>query len=335
MERYCKVYIYILLLLTGCQSDRSYFPKETTPAKVQIVRFDSAILHMDTTETLHAVRALYEQYPTFMPVFSEDILGIYTEDTMYLAEALPQFLNDTLYGFRQTNQRVQEMFADIDDIQTSLNAAFGRLVYLYPQTTIPDVYFFVSGFNASLLFVEQDIAVGVDMYLGSDYEYYNRVVYNYQKQTMRKECIPADVLSAFLFRHIPFTSEKNRLLENMMYRGKVMYLLSLLLPDEPEYEIMGYTKEQWEWCKRYERGIWQMMIDKKDLFKTETLVLTSYLNDGPFTSEISQDAPARLGTWIGWQIAKSYMQNNPDKSLQYLMQEGDAQKILEESYYKP
>ena len=76
-------------------------------------------------------------------------------------------------------------------------------------------------------------------------------------------------------------------------------------------------------------------MDKKDLFKTESKILTSYLNDGPFTAEVSQNAPARLGTWMGWQITKSYMQHNPDVTLQQLLEDGDAQKILENSYYKP
>ncbi|HCS87910.1 MAG TPA: hypothetical protein DIW30_05795 [Bacteroidales bacterium] len=336
MERFAKILLVVCLpLLVGCKSGRTFFPKDIPAAVVPVVRFDSALLHLDTVHIEEGVRKLYADYPYFMPVFCEDILGVYSSDTAYLQEALPKFLGDTLYGFRQTNAEVLRQYADISGLQQSLDAAFGRLLYLYPDWYVPSVYFFVSGFNASILFLDDDLAVGVDMYLGSDYEFYNRVVYNYQKQTMRKECIPVDVVSAYLFRHIPFNSEKGRLLENMIYRGKIMYLLSLLFPDEPEYEVMGYTKQQWEWCRKYESEIWQRMIDKKDLFRTESMVLTSYLNDGPFTSEISQDAPARLGTWTGWRICKAYMQHNPDVSLQDLMQEADAQKILEQSYYRP
>lgn len=76
-------------------------------------------------------------------------------------------------------------------------------------------------------------------------------------------------------------------------------------------------------------------MDKRDLFKTESNVLTSYMNDGPFTAEISQDSPGRLGTWIGWRIVDSYMRHNPDVTIQQLMAEGDAQSVLENSYYKP
>lgn len=329
------VCLVCLTLLCSCTKERRYFPKDISSVQVPVVRFDSALLHLDTASVQESIDTLYADYPYFMPVFCEDILGIYASDTAYLCKALPQFLEDTLYGFQHTNAEVLRQYADISDVQQSLNAAFARLLYLYPDWQIPTIYFFVSGFNASILFIDDDIAVGVDMYLGTDYEYYNRVVYNYQKQTMRKECIPADVVSAYLFRHIPFNSQQGRLLENMIYRGKIMYLLSLLFPDEPEYEIMGYTPAQWAWCEKYEADIWKRMIDKKDLFRSESMVLTSYLNDGPFTSEISQDAPARLGTWTGWRICKAYMENNKEVSLQDLMQEPDAQKILELSYYRP
>lgn len=333
-----KKYIYIFILacvVTACNKDRQYFPKNIDQKEIEIVRFDNDILNVSEATANEDIRILYNEYPDFMPRFVEDILGIPVEDTAYLAEQLPKFLNDTLYGFHATNLLEKEQFSDISSIHKEINSAFSRLNYLYPDMTLPVIYFFISGFNSSIMFVDDDMAVGADMYLGSDYELYNRVVYDYQKQTMRKECIPADVVSAYLFRNIPYTSRQTRLLDQMIYRGKIIYLLSLLLPDEPDYEIMGYTKEQWQWCIKYEKQIWNLVMDKKDLFKTESIVLTSYLNDGPFTAEVSQESPGRLGTWIGWRIAKSYMNHNENVTLQEFMADGDAQKILEQSFYRP
>lgn len=329
------LYVLPLLLLVSCQQGRQYFPKHLPEETVSIVRFDQALMQVREESAMDDIRVLYDEYPEFMPVWVENILGIPSSDTAYLAEMLPKFLNDTMYGFHATNQREQEMFQDVSKIEKSIGEAFARLHYLYPEWEMPEITFFVSGFNASILFVEDGIAVGADMYLGSDYEYYNRVVNEYQKITMRPECIPADVVSAWLFRNIPYTSTKNRLLENMIYRGKVMYLLRQLFPKDEAYEIMGYTKEQWAWCEHYDRAIWNRIMDQKDLFKTDQHVLNSYLNEGPFTSEVSQESPGRLGTWVGWQIVENYMERNQAVSLQELMQEGDAQKILEMSYYKP
>ena len=303
--------------------------------EVDIVRFDNALMNVHEATVAQDIRVLYDEYSEFMPLWVEDILGIPSADTTYLEQALPQFLNDTLYGFKETNQKEQEVFADIRDIQSSLNKAFSRVVYLYPETEIPTLYLFISGFQTPIYFGEELIGIGGDMYLGSDYAYYNRVVYEYQKQTMRKECIPVDVISAYLFRTLPYTSTKSRLLDQMLYRGKVMYLTAQIFDELPGYEVMGWTKEQWDWCVRHERAIWHHVMDKRDLFKTENIVLTSYLNDGPFTSEVSQDSPGRLGIWLGWRIAQRYMEQNEQVTLQELMAEGDAQKILELSSYRP
>ena len=325
----------MLLLLAGCQPKRQYYPRTMQEQAVEIVRFDSALLSIRTERSADDVRALYTDYPELMPTFVELALGVAAEDTAYLADALPMFIHDTLYGFSETNQFVQETYADMSGIQGALTQAFTRLKYLYPELYVPRVYTFVSGFNAPVLFLENgDMAVGLDMYLGSDYPYYNQVVYNYQKQTMRKECIPTDVVSGYLFANFPFASKKGRLIDNMLYRGKLMYVCSTLL-DDPDYEVMGYTKQQWQWCEKYERQVWNRMMDKRDLFKTEQMVLTSYLNDGPFTSEISQEAPPRIGTWIGWRIVDSYMAHHPEVSLQELIANNDAELILRDSYYKP
>lgn len=329
--------IPIVLLLVSCggSDERRYFDDDCPKAEVRIIRFDSSIIGVHQDNILTDIRRLYATYPAFMPGWVEDILGIPSRDTATLVAQLPLFLNDTVYGFKHTNAYEQEVFRRVDDLENRLAVAFGRLHSLYPEWRIPTIYLMISGFQTSVYFVnDTTIAVGADMYLGSDYEYYNKLVYNYQKQTMRKECVVADVVSACLFHTIDYTAARDRLLDQMIYRGKVMYLLSVL-DEEPEYEIMGWTKDSWEWCRNNERGIWAHMMDTRAIYNNAPTVVSSYLNDGPFTSEISQECPARIGTWIGLQIVRRYMENNRDVTLRMLMEESDSQKILEQSKYRP
>ena len=351
-RRHIIPYLIVLVVTAccSCQHKRTYFPPLDN-ADIRFVRFDSALLSVRTDSSAQDIRHLYEEYPTFMPVFVEDILGftgfehsLFTDaaageapngEADTLLNALVGFLTDTIYHFEHTNRQERQLFADVSDIEKPLSAAFARIKWLYPDWETPVLYLFVSGFQSAVYFTEDGLAIGADMYLGSDYPYYRQVVYQYQLQTMRKECIPVDVVSAWLFSHIPYTSAKNRLLDQMIYRGKVMYLLACIFDRLPGYEVMGYTKEQWDWCDYHERAIWHRMMDKRDLFKTEQRVLSSYLNDGPFTSEISQESPGRVGTWIGWRIVESYMEHNDTVSLQSLMEQNDAQLILESSFYKP
>ena len=327
--------VALVWILCGCGNEYQYIPKDIESVEVDIVRFDRAQLSVRPDNVWVDIHQLYADYEAFMPLFVEGVLGIPVEDTTYLCDMYARFLTDTMMGFSQTNALAQEKFANVDSLQETINLAFARLHYLYPNWEIPTVYLFVSGFNSSVIYYENIMGVGVDMYLGSDYPYYNQVVYDYQKQTMRKECVAGDLLSMYLAYNIPYNSEYNRLLDQMIFRGKQMFLLGQLLPNEPAWEIIGYSKEQWDWCLQYERAIWTRIMENRDLFKTESSVLSSYLNDGPFTAVVTQDSPGRLGLWMGWRIVDSYMQNNKDVTLLELMNSNDAQKILEQSFYKP
>ena len=331
-----KSILFILaVLLCACQGGREYFPKNLETIEVKVVRFDSALLNVCPDCVEVDIKQLYEEYEEFMPIYVEDVLGLDSEDTTEFSKLYANFLTDTTMGFAQTNEEVKKQFADIKNIQNELNQGFTRIHYLYPELDIPRIYFLVSGFNASIFAYDDIIAVGADMYLGEDYEYYKQLVYNYQKVSMDKKFLAGDVLNYYISQKIPYTSKYNRLLEHMLFRGKQMYLLEQLLPNSPLWEVIGYTKEQWDWCVTWEKEIWNKIMDKRDLFKTESMVITSYLNDGPFTSEISQESPGRLGIWVGWRIIDSYMRHNEEVSLQELMKDGDAQKILERSFYKP
>lgn len=323
------------LVLCGCGNRYQYIPKDIEPVTVDIVRFDSALLAVRADSTMQDVRRLYAEYEAFIPLYVEGVLRLPMEDTAYFSEQLANFLVDTTMGFAQTNALGKERFANVDSIQKALNIAFSRLHYLYPDWVIPTVYLFVSGFNSSVVYYDNMLGVGVDMYLGSDYPYYNQVVYDYQKSTMEKEYVVRDLMSMYLAYNIAYNSKYNRLLEQMIFRGKQLFLLSQLLPDAPAWQVIGYTPEQWAWCEQYEHAIWNRIMEKRDLFKTESRILNSYMNEGPFTAEVTQDSPGRLGLWVGWQIVKSYMHHNQEITIHDLINEGDAQKILEQSFYKP
>lgn len=333
MRKYVTIFIF-LLLLSGCNK-KDYFSGEAGKANVEIRRFDNAIYELTKDST--KLESVMAEYPDFFPIFSGYILDTDPEDLTALREVIPTFLNDTIVGVKDAYEREQEIFADISDIQEELNMAFGRLLYLFPDFYVPTITVFVGGFNYQISLMDDDLAIGADMFLGSDYEVYNHLynVYQYQKPTMEKSYVSIGLVKTYLYQHIPFASNKSRLLENMIHGGKIMWLLQQLLPDKKPWEIMAWTEEQWKWCNQYEKDIWRLMMDKKDLYKSEQTVLASYLNDGPFTSEISQDSPARTGTWIGWQIVDAYMKNNPDVSIQQMLAEGDVQTILENSKYRP
>jgi uncharacterized protein YjaZ len=98
---------------------------------------------------------------------------------------------------------------------------------------------------------------------------------------------------------------------------------------------IGYSSEQIEWCNRFEKDMWTYLIDEKLLFTTEHLDIKRYIDEAPFTTSFSKESPGRTGIWMGWQIVRDYMKNNPDVSLQELMSLKNYQEILNLSKYNP
>ena len=124
----------------------------------------------------------------------------------------------------------------------------------------------------------------------------------------------------------------------MIYNGKILYFLDQVLPtNTPDSLKIGYTAKQLEWIKNYEGNIWGLLLQNELLFQTDMQKIQPFLSDGPFTSGIGnkKESAPKLGYSIGWQIVKKYMEENPKITLQQLMAETDAQKILTQAKYKP
>ena len=152
---------------------------------------------------------------------------------------------------------------------------------------------------------------------------------------MNRRNLSVDLISTLLFNYFRFDSKLNRLIDNMLHRGKVMFMLAVFMPERPLNDIIGYNTTQWNWAVKNEKEIWNTVVSQKDLFSSDLQLIRKYLNDAPFTSPVSQESPGRLGTWIGMRIVESYMNKNKEVTLQQLMQINDYQKLMEESGYKP
>jgi uncharacterized protein YjaZ len=175
--------------------------------------------------------------------------------------------------------------------------------------------------------------VGTDFYLGADFEPYKDFVYDYMLQNMETERLPVDIISAILFSNFRFDSKQNRLIDNMLYRGKGLYLLSVFLPERNHNEIIGYTVSQWQWAEIHEKEIWKSIVGQKDLFSSDQHLIRKYMQEAPFTASISQESPGRLGEWIGFRIVEKFMNKNKNITLPELMQMNDYQEMLGKSGY--
>ncbi len=299
---------------------------------VKINRFDSALISMDTLHILNDVKKLYAAYPDFFPFYIAEVMEENPADTIRVAGEIKKFLSDTV--FQKVNGDAAIRFANTEKYEKVLGKAFRNLKIEFPEIELPEIYFFVSGFNRALITCNNLTGVGVDLFLGADYPAYKDFSYSYFKTEMIPEAVPVVVLSQLLYELAP-AMNRDRLLEQMIFHGKIMFILSELLPDYKPENIIAYSTEQIEWCEKFEREIWTAIVEQKHLFSSDLILINKYVNDAPFTTPVSQESPGRLGVWVGWQIVKSYMKNNRNIPLKTLLNTVDASALLEKSGYKP
>src|SRR5690606_40108491 len=86
-----------------------------------------------------------------------------------------------------------------------------------------------------------------------------------------------------------------------------------------------------------ESYIWRFFIEENLLYSSDSKLGNRFINLAPFSKfylEIDNESPGRIGQWIGWQIVRSYMENNPKTAIIDLFKM-DAKEIFEKSKYKP
>lgn len=335
------LYIYTILISSilcfSCKNAKRFEIDSTelkkTEKQLHIIRFDSAIINLDTYNATGYLKNLADKYPEIYANYFA-MLGISAADTAFSAGMILDLLTDSTYS--KVNSEVAQTFTNIEPVEKKMALVYTYFKTCFPDIPLPKLFFFVSGCNRSILIFPGYIGIGTDWYLGENYfEFYKKLSYEYLVQNMQPASIPVDITLALLKGSFPFHSESNRLIDNILYQGKLLYLISVMLPDETSENIAGYTSEQLAWCKKYEREIWAAIIDQKHLFSNDYKLIRDYTGDAPFTMPISQNSPGRVGNWIGWQIIKSYMENNTDITLQMLASDNNFQKILEKSKFKP
>ncbi len=329
-------FFFVLLCIFSSCSKKNRFSdvdlSNSTVSQVQIQRFDRDFFAVDTNNVTSSLAALREKYGSFTDLYAMQIIG---NSLSKEEDLVRQFLTHPAY--REFYSDCEAKYTDVSDLETGFTTAFKYAKYYFPNIATPKVYTHVSGFGDMIVVDEGLISVSLDYYLGADYKNYEYVdgVYSYMIPNFRREKVVSDAVFWWLTTEFPDNIEVPRLLDNMIYYGKIMYLTEVFLPEEKEENLIGYTRQQWKWCEANEGKMWNYVVENKHLFSSEILLTAKYINPAPFTAFFPEESPGRAGIWIGWQIIRSYMDKNKSITLPELMNNFNAQDILEKSGYRP
>lgn len=331
MKYFANYYIIIALLFTSCTSNASV-KDSVASSNISIERFDSTFYNYLNSNTNEHQVEFKSQYPLLLSAIGSVTIN---DDDINSNKFFPTlenyYSNDVLLSIYKDALKT---FSNVSQYEAELSKADVIIAEKYNGRHLPKLSMHISGFKENTLVLENQISISTDKYLGVDYPVYQQFFEKYQRMQMQPKYIVRDYLKAWIISEIPpLIVPAKTLLQEMIQEGKVLYILSELLPEWEREGLIGYTPQQLQWCVKNESNIWKSIVSKKHLYNNEYFLNQKYIEEAPYTAPISTQSPGRVGAWIGWQIVNSYAKEK-GASIDNIMH-SDAQKILQESKYLP
>ena len=317
MKKYLVVFLTVFVLISCDKKSKvEKAIEETPPVSLKVYRFDKAFFETPPSELAN----LKAEYPFFFPEGTPDKIWI---DKMQN----PQW--------KELYSEVEKKYSNFGKETSEIEDLFKHIKYYYPKAILPKVYTVIAemDYNTKAIYANEKLIISLELYLGKDHKFYDQA--KYIKQNFEERQMMPDIVTSFSLGKIPPANEKT-LLAEMIYYGKQLYLKDQLLPDYNDAEKIGYLPEQITWCQENESYIWRYFIEKELLYSTDSKLPNRFTNLAPFSKfylEIDNESPGRIGQWIGWQIVRSFMENN-EVSLQDMLKM-NSKELFEKSKYKP
>jgi hypothetical protein len=338
-----------MLCLISCDNPIDAPDVSSIEVNLRIERFEKDLFAIDSNQTKPGLNQLKSKYPDFLPLYVNHVLGLGPlNDTNDLAFAGTKlFLN---YN-RKPFEKSQQLYDNFNKQKESLTAAFQYCKYYFPEYKAPviittvgpmDALAPMSNMEPSPNFMGEDfIAIGLQFYLGKDFEIYNNPEYisqiapAYRSRRFSKEYITSDIMKLVVDDLFPDSSSRMSFADQMIERGKRVALLKRFLPYTNDTIILGYTEAQVKWANKNERSIYNYLTQSGLLYERDPIMVRPYFTDAPFTREFGEASPGNLGVFIGWKIVESYLQQRKGKVDWKVLMKTEAKNILNESRYKP
>ncbi len=248
--------------------------------------------------------------------------------------SLYKFSGDRQWKALQTE--IEKVYPTTNDIDSSFNQAFGRLLGWFPEKKKPEVYYFNSGFNVGIWPDSNLVGVGLEWYL----EPTNPMVKSlppdfpqYKRNNMSKKYLVVDAVKGWMLVNFYQPKFSENLLEYMVFYGKVCYSTEAALAPIADSVLLSYSQKQMDWCYAQEENIWKEIVKNDLVYSTQEKELARFTTDGPFTTGFPQDGAPMVGVYLGWKMVADYMSKHPDTKLADLMTKVTATEILKA--YKP
>jgi gliding motility-associated lipoprotein GldB len=332
------LFFIISFLMMACHQENK-IDTSNIKVNIKIERFDQDLSQLNQNNLKEKLPQLKKKYGNFYDDYFQKILNVGPTDNDKYINIVAQIIDGK--PFQDLQQETNQVYPNMDNIKPQLTEAFKRIKYYYPEWKEPKLVTYISGFQVQTPIGSGYVGIGLDMFLGKDSKFYPALVETIPRYISRRftpENITPRVVEVITREDLfPELDNDKTLLAKMVYNGKLLYFMKEIQPETADSIIIGYSEKQMKWANDYESDSYAYFLDQDLLYETDYFKIQKYISEAPFTlgfGDKNESAP-KLGLFIGWQIVKNYMQENPKLSLKELMLEKDSQKILKGAKYRP
>jgi len=318
LQPWLAIFLFFILFYS-CQSENQNEAEiEAIPVQVSLDRFDLKFYNQPSS----VIPDLKTQYPYLFPKQFSDSVWISRQ-------------TDSLQLLLQSE--VNKTFNNTDLVKSELTHLIKHIKFYFPDTEVPKVITLTNNVDYQIKTVYMDslLLLSLDTFLGSDNPLYDGIP-NYIRKELDPRYIQVQVADKFASFVIP-QPENRTFLSRMIYEGKKLFLQDIFLPHIAQEDRILYSPEEFDWALNNEVYIWQYFVEKQVLYQTDPEWVQRFIEPAPFSKfylQLDNETPGRIGSWLGWQIVKSYAKQYPETPLEELLKLS-AQKLFNLSKYKP
>ncbi len=326
------LFTILLTLFISCSSDSSVKEIDLSAISLDLKINQLEQEQLNLIDTAKA-RAFLEKYPSFTQLMLKRSLP----SQKILEGMLVKMANDV--HNQELLEACQQDYKDFSDLEEKLLTVFKHVKYYYPEFTINEVNTFSGGLTSGydLVINDQSLFIGIDHFL-KDKEKFRpnpQVFHNYILKFYNRENIPVKVAQLLSQQYNAYDVKDQTLLANIIFYGKAYYFVKQMNAADKDALVIEYDDQEWAGAEQHAHIIWDHFVKKELFYTTDKKLISKYVDPRPTTGEVAEACPGRIGQWLGFKIVESYMKNNPEVSLQDLMNETNSQKILQNSRYRP
>jgi hypothetical protein len=344
--------IFFFLIFTGllsCNNDNQIPDVSHIKIDIKLRRFEKDFFAMDTNHLSESLQRLHQNYPDFTNDFIKNILGLNVTALLNGSSEETKAVKTFLKDYRPLKDSADKVYGDFETEIEEIKKGLQFLKYYFPQYKTPqsiitfigpiDAFFQTSFGTQGDIITTSALGVALQLHMGSNFSFYTseqgRGLYpEYISRNFTPQHVAVNCMKNIIDDMYEDMSTGKPLIEQMIEKGKRLFLLDKLLPATRDHLKIGYTEKQLKSAYRNEAIIWDFFLANDLLNSTEQNIVKNYVGEGPKTQELGEDAPGNIGSFTGWQIVKKFMSKHQEVGLDKLMSM-DAREIYISSKYKP